>query len=112
MSSPVDKPRAILFTYGRMKLFFSLLTPSLAVGLLSGCAGGLAGPYSVTAYKPHNPDAVLVKVSLARQNVYVMEGDRCLLAAATWSGTPQKHTPKGNFTVYQKIADKRSGSYG
>ena len=34
------------------------------------------GPYHVTAYKPNNPSAVRVKVSLSQQNVYVMEGDR------------------------------------
>jgi hypothetical protein len=53
-----------------------------------------------------------VKVSLALQNVYVMEGDRCLMAVATTVGIPAKPTPKGNFTIYSKQEDKRSGSYG
>src|SRR5256885_11052209 len=45
------------------------------ISLLAGCAGGPAvstgGPYHVTAYRPQNPSAVRVKVSLTKQNVYV-----------------------------------------
>ena len=83
--------------------------------LLTGCAGrGLisGGAYHVTAYKPHDPSAVRVKVSLAKQNVYVMEGDRCLMAAACSVGIPAKPTPKGSFNIYSKQEQKRSGSYG
>jgi hypothetical protein len=43
-----------------------------------------------------------VKVSLAKQNIYVMEGDRCLMAVATTVGIPEKPTPKGNFTIYSQ----------
>lgn len=71
-----------------------------------------SGNYRVTAHRPHNPSAVRVKVSLARQNVYVMEGDRCLMAVATTVGISSKPTPKGNFTIYSKQEHKRSGSYG
>jgi lipoprotein-anchoring transpeptidase ErfK/SrfK len=71
-----------------------------------------SGNYRVTAHRPHDPSAVRVKVSLARQNVYVMEGDRCLMAVATTVGIPAKPTPKGNFTIYSKQENKRSGSYG
>ena len=70
------------------------------------------GSYHVTAHRPHDPSKVRVKVSLARQNVYVMEGDRCLMAVATTVGIPAKPTPKGNFTIYSKQENKRSGSYG
>jgi lipoprotein-anchoring transpeptidase ErfK/SrfK len=83
--------------------------------LLTGCqtgrvAGG--GPYHVTAYKPNNPSAVRVLVSLSKENIYVMEGDRCLMAVACSVGTPAKPTPKGNFKIYSKQEHKRSGSYG
>ena len=71
-----------------------------------------SGSYHVTAHRPHNPSAVRVKVSLSQQNIYVMEGDRALMAVATTVGIPAKPTPKGNFTIYSKQEHKRSGSYG
>jgi hypothetical protein len=71
-----------------------------------------SGNYRVTAHRPHDPSNVRVKVSLAQQNVYVMEGDRCLMAVATTVGIPAKPTPKGNFAIYSKQENKRSGSYG
>src|SRR5581483_2560451 len=87
---------------------------SLAL-LPRGCApakfaGG--GASHVTASKPHDPSAVRVKVSLSKQNVYVMEGERCLMAAACSVGLPDKPTPRGNFKIYSKQEHKRSGSYG
>jgi L,D-transpeptidase catalytic domain len=93
--------------------------------LVVGCVGGLlllvgcgttrvAGgkPYHVTAYRPHDPSAVRVKVSLSNQNIYVMEGDRCLMAVACSVGLANKPTPHGNFTIYSKQERKRSGEYG
>jgi lipoprotein-anchoring transpeptidase ErfK/SrfK len=71
-----------------------------------------SGNYHVTAHRPHDSSAVRVKVSLSKQNIYVMEGDRCLMAVATTVGIPAKPTPKGNFTIYSKQEHKRSGSYG
>ena len=113
----VDKNPPDLIQYARMRHISRLLL--LCAGgsllLLTGCqtarvAGG--GPYHVTAYKPNDPSKVRVDVSLAKQNVYVMEGDRCLMAAAISVGTPAKPTPKGNFRIYSKQEHKRSGSYG
>jgi len=87
----------------------ALLLASCQTGrLLTG--GG--GPYHVTAYRPKDPSAVRVKVSLSKQNVYVMESDRCLMAVACSVGIPEKPTPKGNFNIYLKEEQKRSGSYG
>src|ERR1035437_2486941 len=82
---------------------------SCSTGPMASYSGG---NYHVTAYKPHNPSKVRVELSLARQNVYVMEGDRCLMAAACSVGIPAKPTPHGNFTIYSKQEHKRSGSYG
>jgi len=85
------------------------------VSLLAGCGTTrvpVGGPYHVTAYRPHDPSAVRVRVSLSQQNVYVMESDRCLMAVAISVGLPAKPTPKGNFTIYSKQEHKRSGSYG
>jgi lipoprotein-anchoring transpeptidase ErfK/SrfK len=93
-----------------------LLCASGAVLVLTGCATrgpvSTGGPYHVTALRPHDPSAVRVKVSLSRQNVYVMEGDRCLMAVACSVGTREKGTPRGHFNIYSKIEHKRSGSYG
>jgi hypothetical protein len=86
-----------------------------SVAWFTGCAGtrtAMGGRYDAVAYKPHNPDNVRVKVSLQNRAVYVMEGDRPLLVTATAIGTPSNPTPKGNFRVFNKIAQKRSGSYG
>src|SRR5436309_13951568 len=101
----------------RQSLRFILVTAGASLALLlTGCATGghvsAGGPYHVTAYKPNDPSAVRVKVSLSQENVYVMEGDRCLMAAAISVGVPNKPTPKGNFTIYSKQEHKRSGSYG
>src|SRR5438270_10732082 len=98
-----------------------ILTRSLFLGaaawavLLTSCETAKispGGPYHVTAYKPSDPSKVRVAVSLSKQNVYVLEGDRCLMAVACSVGIPSKPTPRGNFTIYRKEEDKRSGSYG
>lgn len=95
-------------------LALALLALGSAVWL-TGCAGGtarLGGRYDAVAYKPQNPDKVRVKVSLQNRAVYVLEGDRPLLVTATSIGTHSHPTPTGTFRVYNKIAKKRSGSYG
>ena len=114
----VDKRTPHFIQYARMRHVYRLilLCAGGSILLLSGCVTGgrvsAGGPYHVTAYKPHDPSAVRVRVSLSKQNVYVMEGDRCLMAAAISVGTAAKPTPKGNFTIYSKQEHKRSGSYG
>ncbi len=98
-----------------MKKLLNLLALSAGLSLLGGCANGpihkMFIPYSVTAYKPHNPDHVRVKVSTSTQHIYVMEGDRCLMAVQGCVGA-HGSTPMGNHTVEAKIKNKRSGSFG
>ncbi len=65
--------------------------------------------YHVTAYKPHNPDKVRVDLSLATQNVYVMEGDRLLMAVQGNVGK-NNTTPTGSFRIQEKIKNKRRNS--
>jgi hypothetical protein len=95
-----------------------LLLSGAAMLGLTGCetgrmlTGGGGGPYHVVAHRPGDPSKVRVKVSLATQTTYVMEGDRCLMAAACTVGKADKPTPRGSFTIYNKIENKRSGSYG
>ena len=96
-----------------MKRICLLLLAAIAPFAITGCVtGGISGPYHVTAYKPNNPDNVRVALSKSTQQLYVMEGDRCLMAAACNVGLPDKPTPSGHFTIEEKIPDKRSGSYG
>jgi lipoprotein-anchoring transpeptidase ErfK/SrfK len=68
--------------------------------------------YNPIAHQPTNPANVRVKVSLKEQMIYVMEGDKPLLVTATTVGRPDKPTPKGNFRVTKKEANRRSYTYG
>ena len=100
--------------------FVTTCTLAVVAGTLSyltGCTettsgGARSTSYNPVAYKPHNASAVRVKVSLSKQVVYVMEGNKPLLVAATTGGIPGHATPTGNFTITRKEKDKRSGSYG
>ena len=83
----------------------------LVVLFLSGCTT-FHESYDQPAYKPHKPSQVVVKVSLQKQMIYVMEGKRPLLITACCVGIPSKPTPKGNFEVTRKERNKRSQSYG
>lgn len=90
-----------------------LIPLALAALALTGCETMKVRPvYDPVGYKPKNPANVRVKVSLQNRMVYVMEGNKPLLVAATAIGLPSKPTPKGNFCVIEKIENKRSGSYG
>lgn len=97
-----------------IRRLLSLLALGATAAWLTGCANAprVGGSYNAVAYKPHDPSKVRVKVSLQNRAVYVMEGDRPLLVTATAIGTPNKPTPTGNFRVFQKIARKRSNTYG
>ena len=102
-----------------MKAFSRVILASSATLLaLTGCetgrmvTGGAGGPYHVTAYRPNDPSKVRVKVSLSKQTIYVMEGDRCLMAVACTVGKVGHATPRGSFTINSKIEKKRSGEYG
>ncbi len=79
-----------------------------------GCAEfqSTSAPYNPPAYRPKNPSNVKVNVSISKQMVYVMEGSKPLLITACSVGLPNKPTPQGKFVVVEKIAHKRSGSYG
>jgi lipoprotein-anchoring transpeptidase ErfK/SrfK len=96
----------------RLKL---LCLPAIAISFaVTSCTTpttGTGGKYTVTAYKPQNPSNVRVKVSTSTQNIYVMEGDRCLMAVQGCVGEDGK-TPLGTYRVTNKIKNKRSYSYG
>src|SRR5438874_11924211 len=99
-----------------MKPLLPFLSVCAGLILLSGCAttttaARSGGSYHVTAYKPHNPNAVTVKVSTSTQHIYVMEGDRCLMAVQGCVGEHGETHP-GHFTVINKNRSKRSGTFG
>ena len=90
-----------------MKQLLSLTLAAVAV-IFSGCAtgGGSGGSYKVTAYRPNNPGNVRVKVSTSTQNIYVMEGDRMLMAVQGCVGAGGA-TGSGSYRIMEKIKTKR-----
>jgi hypothetical protein len=90
-----------------MKRIFTLLTAvaALALGACVG-GGGHSGSYKVVAYKPHNPANVRVKVSTSTQHIYVMEGDRMLMAVQGCVGASGS-TGSGQYRIMEKIKNKR-----
>jgi hypothetical protein len=84
---------------------------ALMTCLLGGCAGS-GSAYHATAYEPAVASAVRVKVSLNQQMIYVLEGNRCLMATPTCVGRAGDATPTGNFRVILKNPTKRSETYG
>ncbi len=107
-----------------MKLTLFLSTALGAATLfLSSCAShsprstggsGLAAyrAYDRPASLPTNPSNVRVKVSLSKQLTYVMEGDKALLIMPVSVGTSSTPTPRGNFRIYFKDADRRAQTHG
>lgn len=93
-----------------MKHALTLLFPALLALSLSSCVTDK--PFEAKAWAPMNKDNVRVKVSLAKKNVYVLEGNRVLMVTPCTIGTPEDPTPQGNFKVYKKVEKKRSYSYG
>jgi len=93
----------------------SLLLLSIVALLFTGCAAtsrltSNSHNYHVKAYKPHDPSNVVVKLSTGTQNLYVMEGDRLLMAVQSNVGKPGAETPTGHFTIYNKEKTRRRAS--
>ena len=114
MEVPFDREGILRFlkemNFSQPIRFLAILLPAL---LLVGCAQmGVRTAYDQPAYKPKDPSKVLVKVSLDKQMVYVMEGSKPLLVTACCVGIPAHPTPSGNFSVNRKERNKRSGAYG
>ena len=56
---------------------------------------------------PTNPANVKLKLSTGAQRLYVVEGDKVLLATPVTVGKVGSPTPQGNFTIYSKQANRR-----
>ena len=57
--------------------------------------------------KPTNPSAVKLYLSTKAQRLYVVEGQKVLLATPVTVGAPSSPTPHGNFTIYSKTEKRR-----
>jgi hypothetical protein len=96
-----------------MKSITLRLSLLAAAAVLSSCAAVKPGAsnYSTTfdppVQQPMNPNNVRVKLSTSAQRVYVVEGNRVLLATPCSVGTASDPTPLGNFRIYSKQAQRR-----
>lgn len=57
--------------------------------------------------QPTNPAAVKVKLSTGAQRLYVVEGDKVLLATPVSVGRADSPTPHGTFPIRAKVANRR-----
>ena len=97
-----------------------LAVAALAAGALSSCTTTTSGSGSLATYqaydrpakKPSNPSAVRVKVSLAKQRVYVMEGSTPLMVMPVSTGAPGSPTPTGSYTIFNKEHKHRANTHG
>jgi lipoprotein-anchoring transpeptidase ErfK/SrfK len=100
-----------------------LLAATLALAAafaVSSCSNMPTGGASMAAYdaydspakQPQNRGAVLVKVSLRNQMLYVMEGSEPLLVTPVSIGTPSKPTPQGSYRIFKKTHRHRANSHG
>ena len=83
----------------------------LAAGALTGCQTTMGGNSSFAfdppVKQPSNPSNVKVKLSTGAQRLYVVEGDKVLLATPVSVGKSASPTPHGNYTIYSKTANRR-----
>jgi len=87
-------------------------TLAVAVLALSACTTlptpvRTAFDFDPPVQQPKNPAAVKLKLSTGAQRLYVVEGDKVLLATPVTVGTAATPTPHGNFTIYSKQANRR-----
>lgn len=89
------------------------LSALAAIAALSSCTSTkpAVANYSTTfdppVTQPSNSAAVKVKLSTGAQRVYVMEGDKVLLATPCSVGTASSPTPHGTYRIYSKQATRR-----
>ena len=94
-----------------MKLL-GLAVLSLAALALTGCqttrmGGATSFSYDPPVQSPQNPSNVQLKLSTGAQRLYVVEGDKVLLATPVSVGKPGTPTPHGSYRIYSKTANRR-----
>ena len=88
----------------------------LAAAMLSSCAAtktsknNYSTSFDPPVQQPVNRGAVKVKISTSAQRVYVVEGDRVLLATPCSVGKPGSTTPAGHHRILSKTWDRRRQS--
>lgn len=101
-----------------MSALFSRLAPASALAaaalFLGACTtvqksgpGRSSFTYDPPVTAPTNPSAVKLKLSTGAQRLYVVEGDKVLLATPVTVGKAATPTPHGNYTIYLKTANRR-----
>lgn len=53
-----------------------------------------------------------VRIDLAKQRGLLMNGDEIVMDYPICSGRPGRETPSGEFTILEKVVEKRSNRYG
>ncbi len=100
-----------------MKTTISRFSLALLVAILALGLGACATTSQTNSFafdppvkQPTNPSNVKLKLSTGAQRLYVVEDDKVLLATPIAVGTASTPTPKGNFTVRNKVATRRRQS--
>jgi lipoprotein-anchoring transpeptidase ErfK/SrfK len=93
----------------------SIAAVALCAAALSSCktkpsGGGYSTRFDPPVQAVKNPANLRVKISTSAQRVYVVEGNRCILATPCSVGLASSPTPMGNFTIYSKVANRRRAS--
>lgn len=91
-------------------LFASAIALSLSACVTTTTGTKSAFDFDPPLTKPTNPAAVKLKLSTGAQRLYVVEGDKVLLATPVTVGKASSPTPQGNFTIYSKQANRRRAS--
>ena len=94
------------------RLALGTLLVVLAAGLSSCATRKSSKSQYSTRFDPKveavkNPSAVKVKISTKAQRIYVVEGDRVLLASPCSVGTANSPTPAGHHRILSKTAQRR-----
>ncbi len=94
-----------------MKKFLSATAAAVLLATTGCQTAQIAGPtafsFDPPVQAPQNPSKVQLKLSTGAQRLYVVEGDKVLLATPVCVGKSDSPTPHGSFTIYSKVANRR-----
>jgi hypothetical protein len=101
----------LVYMAAGMKRIVLVLCSATAVAL-TGCqtprtGGATSFSYDPAVQSPQNPSNVQLKLSTGAQRLYVVEGDKVLLATPVSVGKAATPTPHGNYRIYSKTANRR-----